>query len=213
MRVKNICISLLAFLMFTISACIQNIEPLAYKVILSEINIDGDASDWEEIKGNTVQGKEHLWYGQGMKAENWEGNSDLSYQWKAAWSGNKLFFMVRVVDDTISNFDQPNSWLNDCVEICIDPHNTKGPVINNSDHNNVAVGYETHFLPDNPPKSFISALISEYETNNPQDSVFENKWEGEVEVAYTDDGYIIEIAFSIPELTLEKGLEIGIVYA
>ncbi len=44
-----------------------------YKAIEYPIAIDADTSDWQGILFETINKKTHLWVGQGMSVENWEG--------------------------------------------------------------------------------------------------------------------------------------------
>ena len=84
------------------------------------ITVDGNPADWDHVAPNRVEGREHLWYGQGMTPEKWQDNGDLSYQWRGAWSGNKLYFLFEVTDDCLREPDQPSSYLCDCIEIYLD---------------------------------------------------------------------------------------------
>ncbi|RKX43425.1 MAG: hypothetical protein DRP64_08215, partial [Verrucomicrobia bacterium] len=51
----------------------------AYDIVKRAITVDADISDWEDVAINRVEGREHLWYGQGMTPEKWKGNADHSY--------------------------------------------------------------------------------------------------------------------------------------
>jgi len=181
-----------------------------YKAIEYAIAIDADTSDWQGILFETINKKTHLWVGQGMLVENWEGLNDLSFTWRAAWKSNKIYFLFVVTDNKISPFNRPNSWLNDCVEICIDPKLTRGMRKEIKNEKVILNGYETHFLPMLPPHAFMYDDHSPYFLEKPQDDDFKNLWNGEIAVNYTESGYILELGFSIPETSLQKGTVLGI---
>ena len=85
------------------------------------IAVDGNPADWDHVVPNRVEGREHLWYGQGMTPEKWQDNGDLSYQWRGAWSGNKLYFLFEVTDESRARArTRPSSYLCDCIEIYLD---------------------------------------------------------------------------------------------
>ncbi len=50
-----------------------------------------------------------------MTREKWRGNEDLSYRWRAAWSGDKLYFLFEVTDDRVIPAGQTSSYLCDCI--------------------------------------------------------------------------------------------------
>jgi len=200
----------LLIILSLLQACNKDREELIYSVSNKQIIVDGNPDDWKNVKANIVKGKDNLWFGQGMVSENWQGNDDLSFQWKATWYGNKLYFIVEVNDDTLSGFDQPNSWLNDCVEICLDPDNTKGLRKREQDGKDILIGYETHYVPCDPPKIFLNELIGPYEIDSPQNELFLMEWNGEISVLNRNGGYIVELGFSVPGLTLNTNKRIGI---
>jgi len=180
-----------------------------YSVYEKDIIVDGEIFDWEGISAETVDNKDNLWFGQGMVPENWLGKHDLSFSWRAARKGNKLYLLYEVSDDHISPFDRDNTWLNDCVEICIDPLNKGGARKDSVNGKLVLRGYETHFLPSQPPHAFLYDHSSVFFTDSPQDDVFRDEWHGEMAVKYKPDGYVMELGFSIPEVTLKEGVVIG----
>jgi len=180
-----------------------------YPVYENDIVVDAEISDWNGVRVETVDSKDNLWIGQGMIQDNWLGKHDLSFSWRAAWKGNKLYLLYEVTDDRISPFDRENTWLNDCVEICLDPLNKRGARKKNVNGKVVLRGYETHFLPSQPPHAFLHDHSSVFFTNSPQDDVFRDEWNGEMAVKYKPDGYVMELGFSIPEVKLKKGVVIG----
>jgi len=175
------------------------------------ITVDADISDWQGVTANRVDGPEHLWFGQDMTPEKWKGNADHSYQWRAAWSGNKLYFLFEVTDDIVVDpAQQPNSFLNDCIEILLDPRNQGGPRFDEEDGKKTLHGYEMHFLPSEGQLVFVDdALSPMYPMTNPQTDLFHEKWAGETAVRKTGTGYVMEIAFAIPGVELKPGLVMG----
>ena len=147
-----------------------------YQVVNKAITVDADTTDWSNVLINRVFEASHLWVGQGMYKENWKDPADLSFTRKAARQDNKLYFLFVVTDDVISKFDQPNTWLNDCVEICLDPHNSKGIRKETKDGKVVLHGYEMHFLPSQQAHAFVHDDQSLYFTNQNQDQNFKNNW-------------------------------------
>lgn len=182
-----------------------------------EINVDGDISDWKNIPAIIVDEKEHLWYGEGLPKGVWKGEDDLSYSWKQAWSNGKLYFLFEVKDDTLSNFDQEYAWLNDCIEIYLDPHNLGGERITGIGteetlENRIGKemrGYEMQFLPSRPPKVFVDDSKGIYFTEADQNTIFEEEWDGEVFTKKTEVGYLMEIAFTVPGVDFKSGQEMG----
>lgn len=211
---KSTFLKILPFILTIIGVSCSNnkkIENLPVFIVLEKnIIVDADTSDWTQISPETVNQKTHLWVGQGMYAENWQGPNDLSFTWRAAWKGNKIYFLYVVTDDKISPFDRPNTWLNDCVEICLDPFCKKGLRKETSNGATKLNGYETHFLPMQPPHSYLQDDSSLYFVSRPQDNDFKKLWNGVIAVSYTETGYFLELAFSIPGAKLHKGMVIGL---
>ena len=125
---------------------------LRYQFAHKKITVDGDPSDWEGVQENVVEGPEHLWFGQGMTPDKWHGNQDLSFRWCGAWYGDKLYFLFHVTDDhVIDPPRQPLTWLNDCIEIQLDPLHLGGPRKEQVDGKERLRGYEMHFVPTSTP--------------------------------------------------------------
>ena len=185
---------------------------LHYSFKNSEITVDAKMDDWKDIIENRVEGSDHLWFGQNMTPEKWHGNSDLSYSWKGAWNGNKIYFLFEVTDNIVmQNPQQPNSFLNDAIEILLDHKNSGGPRVLIENDKKVLRGYEMHFLPTKKVMAFVDdALSPMYPIDNPQTDYFVKTWAGEAEVKMTKTGYVMEIGFEIPGLSLGEGMIFGI---
>jgi hypothetical protein len=182
----------------------------------TQIRVDGDAGDWAGIKETVVRGADHLWIGQGMERENWDGNEDLSFGWKTAWHDEKLYFLIRVTDDNVQPCIREYSWLNDCVEIYLDVHNQVGPRIEGAGVSTPIEeragkklnGYEMHFLPCG--RVYLDDTLTTYRLENAQNEMFVRDWEGQFEVATTEDGYVMEIGMKVPGAMLKAGRVMGV---
>lgn len=183
-----------------------------------EITVDGETADWKDVPGTTVQTEDHLWCGEGLPQGAWTGKDDLSYTWKTAWNDGKLFFLFEVIDDTLSNFDQEYAWLNDCIEIYVDPHKLGGERITGIGSDNTLEdrvgremrGYEMQFLPSDPPKVYVDDSKGIYFTDTDQNELYKEEWKGEVVAKKTSNGYLMEMAFTTPGARFDSGREIGV---
>jgi len=187
-------------------------EDVKYKIIKSDIIVDAKIDDWKNIKAVFVGDTSKLWVGQGMVVENWKGKDDLSFTWKSAYNNNKIYFLFDVNDDVlIDPAQQPLSFLNDVIEVMLDPKNEKGNRFNIVDSNKKLKGYEMHFLPSSGNEVFIDdSLIPEYKMDFSQKELFVTKWKGEITSAKRDGGYILELGFEVPNLEISSGKIIGL---
>lgn len=182
------------------------------------IAVDGDMKDWDGIKPNVVQGREHLWFGQGMTPAQWSGDADLSYQWRGAWSGDQLYFAIEVTDDRVVKPDQASSFLCDCVEIYLDCNNQGGRRVKvldgredwlaNYDPHEL-MGYELHFLATDPPRVYLDHA-DKYALDKPQTERFKREWAGNAAFRKTAKGYLIEVGFRVPGVSLSAGKTVGV---
>lgn len=161
----------------------QNENNHNFKVVQKEITVDTDTSDWQNIKAENVNLKDHLWIGQGLITENWQGPADLSFRWRAAYNKSKLYFLFEVADDTIGPFNRPNTWLNDCIELCIDPGNKGGIHKDSIDGKMKLNGYEMHFLPSATPHEIRAKndLLKEFQEFIRSEGI-ETEWPNEDEL-------------------------------
>ncbi len=182
------------------------------------ITVDGNPADWDHVVPNRVEGREHLWYGQGMTPEKWQDNGDLSYQWRGAWSGNKLYFLFEVTDDCLREPDQPSSYLCDCIEIYLDYAHRGGQRVTVLDGRadwftkcdpRELRGFELHFLPSESPRVYLDHA-SQYALDKPQTERFQREWNGEVVTQRTASGYLMEIGLSVPGLAPQAGHVLGV---
>jgi len=189
-----------------------------YDLACRPIVVDGNADDWKGVKENVVTGPDRLWFGQGMTREKWRDNDDLSYRWRGAWSGGKLYFLFEVNDDTVVEAGEEASYLCDCVEVYLDYGNRGGKRVKVMDgrgdwfarcDQRELMGYELHFLPTNPPRVYLDHT-HRYAIDKPQTDEFRRQWAGEAVVKKTSTGYLIELGFSVPGVKLEPGKVLGI---
>lgn len=182
------------------------------------ITVDGQNCDWKGIPEHVVETEDRLWFGQGMTRENWNGPKDLSYRWKVAWDGDRIFFWVDVTDDRIVPGKQPYSYLSDCIEIYVDYRNQGGTrVVPKNDreswfdeyHKEEMRGYELHFLPTVPVIVNVDHR-DKYSVEHPQTDIFHDKWQGETALIVRDGGYSMEIGFSMPHHGWSAGDDIGL---
>lgn len=189
-----------------------------YTIKRHDIIVDGNIDDWKTIDSVEVKNKEKLWIGEGLSDKQWAGNDDLSFTWKACYFEGKLFFLIRVKDDTLSSFNQEYAWLNDCVEIHLDHQYLKGHRIigigpENSLEDRLGKrlnGHEMQFLPCNPPKVFYDDSKKIYYTDSAQTNSFIKEWHGDIASLATKDGYLLEIGFAIPNFYIQPGQKIGL---
>jgi Carbohydrate family 9 binding domain-like len=91
------------------------------------ITIDGDLSDWDGVKGFTMDQEKFLFVGQGMSSSKWGGPKDLSATFKVVWDEHYIYVAVHVVDDrvnepygTLQSGMDTGSWDDDGVELMFD---------------------------------------------------------------------------------------------
>ncbi len=189
-----------------------------YQVKKQKIVVNGDVDDWANILSVEVNGRNHLWLGEGLPEGNWHGNQDLSFSWKIVHDAGKLFFLIEVKDDTSSNFNQKFAWLNDCVEIHLDHQHLKGNRIEGINSKSTLedrygkrlFGHEMQFLPSIPTKVFFDDTKQAYYTNAPQTDAFEKEWHGEVVTKRVMGGYVMEIGFAIPNFFASSSQKMGV---
>lgn len=209
---RKLAVALVIILSFSCSSEKKTKEGYIYIIQNQSINVDGNLDDWIDIKGNKVENSDRLWIGQGLKVENWNGKKDLSFEWKSCWSEDMLYFLFDVQDNIlVEPALQPNSFLNDCIEIMLDPKNVRGPRFTVENVTKNLIGYEMHFLPAVPNHVFLNdSMAPMYHLELEQDSLFESKWNGLISCSKKGKGYILEIGFKVPDLKIVPGLMLGL---
>ncbi len=91
------------------------------------IKIDGDLSEWNEVRGITMTDEKFFFVGQGMSSARWKGPKDLSATFKLQWDSEFLYIAVDVTDDNVTEphgsqvaGTDTGSWDDDGVEIMLD---------------------------------------------------------------------------------------------
>jgi hypothetical protein len=91
------------------------------------ITIDGDLSDWDGVKGFTMDQEKFFFVGQGMSSKNWGGPKDLSATFKVVWDEQYIYVAIHVVDDKVNepfgslvSGTETGSWDDDGVELMFD---------------------------------------------------------------------------------------------
>jgi hypothetical protein len=126
------------------------------------ITIDGDLSEWNSVKGFSMDQAKFFFVGQGMSSRTWGGPKDLSATFKVVWDEQYIYVAVHVVDDKVNEpfgslvkTMETGSWDDDGVELMFDNDgsNMSRYYIGDPEH------HEFHFV---------------YSTNHPL--AFDNFW-------------------------------------
>lgn len=91
-------------------------------MVTETINIDGEGTEksWNKSPWKTI---ENVWLGDEPSPEDFQG------RYKLAWDKNYLYFLVEVLDDSLSDQESDpftNWWEDDCLELFIDEDRSKG---------------------------------------------------------------------------------------
>ncbi|MBE0653729.1 MAG: hypothetical protein IH594_08020 [Bacteroidales bacterium] len=183
-----------------------------------KIMVDGNTADWESIQPFVLESEDYLWIGEGLPEGRWKGRQDLSLSWKIAWHEQKIYFLFEVTDDILSNFDQEFTWMNDCIEIHLDPENLGGnriPGISEEDPLELRLGkesygYEMHILPMQLPRMYLDDTYQIFYKDSAQNEIFFHQWDGEIRTKYKDDGYVVEVGFNFPAADGGEGKIFGL---
>ncbi|MGB7589906.1 MAG: sugar-binding protein [Terriglobia bacterium] len=91
------------------------------------ITVDGDLSDWSDVKGFTMDQEKFFFVGQGMSSAKWKGPADLSATFKVQWDEQYIYIAVEVLDDVVTEphgslvkGTETGSWDDDGVELMFD---------------------------------------------------------------------------------------------
>jgi len=91
------------------------------------ITIDGDLSEWTDVRGFTMAQEKFFFVGQGMSSAKWMGPSDLSATFKIQWDARYVYIAVEVMDDHVTEPHgslvkgiETGSWDDDGVELLFD---------------------------------------------------------------------------------------------
>jgi hypothetical protein len=91
------------------------------------IKIDGDLSEWTQVKGFTMDQEKFFFVGQGMSSAKWKGPQDLSATFWVQWDEQYIYVAVEVTDDKVTEPHgslvkglETGSWDDDGVELMFD---------------------------------------------------------------------------------------------
>lgn len=91
------------------------------------IVIDGDLSEWDGIRGFTMDQEKFFFIGQGLSSKRWGGPKDLSATFKVVWDEQYIYVAVHVIDDkvnephgTLVTGMETGSWDDDGIELMFD---------------------------------------------------------------------------------------------
>jgi hypothetical protein len=91
------------------------------------VNIDGDLSEWGNVRGVIMDQEVFFFAGQGMSAAKWKGANDLSGYFKLLWDSEYIYIATEVVDDKVTEphgsliaGPESGSWDDDGIEIMFD---------------------------------------------------------------------------------------------
>jgi len=167
------------------------------------IKVDGNPDDWKGIEAQSVKGRDSLYRSVSMPLGRWRDDRDLSFTWRAAWEGTKLYFLFEVTDDKVLEPTREFSFKNDCIEIFLDHKHQQGLRIGKDRE---IRGHELHFLSIKSARVYIN----DFKLAEPANETFRRDWTGQVAIRRTEDGYLAEVGFAVPRTTLKAGAVMGI---
>jgi hypothetical protein len=121
---------IVSFLFFT--ARVNSFSPYSWATYYAQkrtvpVRIDGDLSEWQDIKGFTMAQEKFFFVGQGMSSAKWKGPADLSGIFKVMWDEQYIYIAVEITDDlptephgALASGLETGSWDDDGVEIMLD---------------------------------------------------------------------------------------------
>ena len=159
----------------------------------------GDEKEWNKAKWAPLK---HIWLGEQHTKEDFEG------KYKLLWDENKLYFLVEVKDDSLS--DQHKDafdlwWEDDCLELFIDEDNSDG--YHQYDHNAFAYhitldGQVVDMGQDQKPHLYNNNLTVKWTRKD------KNTFIWEVAMNVYNDKYVDDMNTNIP-VKLYKGKKMG----
>lgn len=190
------------------------------------VKIDGDLSDWKNVKGFRMDQRKFFFVGQGMSSAKWKGPEDLSATFKLQWDSKYIYIAVEVTDDivtgphgSLSKSMETGSWDDDGVELMFDNDGCGMPryYIGDELHHEFHFVYSAKhpFIFDNfwrresgAPQSMFTlpngekeplAYPGEVMDKNDITEIFsEPPYNGEYAFKRTKKGYNLEVRMSLP---------------
>lgn len=190
------------------------------------VTIDGDLSEWNNVRGFTMDQEKFFFVGQGMSSSKWKGPKDLSATFKVMWDDRFIYVAVHVVDDhvtephgSLAKGMETGSWDDDGVELMFDNDGCNMSRYYIGDH----LHHEFHFVfSDKHPYVFdnfwkykagapqpmfalpngeqepLAYPDEEMAKNDITDSFAEPPYNGLYAFKRTSDGYNLEVRMSLP---------------
>ena len=90
----------------------------------SDIVVDGDPADWQDISVLRVETRDHIYP---PDPAGWRGAQDLSINANVAWDADNLYVLVRVIDDVHVAATIPDVCQGDSLQVAIDVNNDATP--------------------------------------------------------------------------------------
>lgn len=190
------------------------------------VKIDGDLSEWEDVKGFTMDQRKFFFVGQGMSSAKWDGVDDLSGTFKIQWDPEYIYIAAEVIDDIVTEphgsyvkGPESGSWDDDGIEIMTDNeglNTTKYYIGDEMSHEFHFVYSDKHpFVFDNFWKKEPGAQQPMFtlpngeqeplaypgevmEKNDVTDRFSEPPYNGEYKFKRTEKGYNFELRMSLP---------------
>lgn len=192
----------------------------------SPIEIDGDLSEWEKVKGFTMGDPKFFFVGQGMSSAKWEGVNDLSGNFKLLWDSEFIYIAVEVVDDNVTEphgslckGPESGSWDDDGIELMFDNDGCGatryyvGDELHHEFHfiysSNKPFVFDNFWIPeDGAPQPMFTLPNGDVEPlaypdevlykNDITDKFSISPYNGDYKFKKTKNGYILELKMSLP---------------
>lgn len=193
---------------------------------VNPIHIDGDLSDWENVKRFTMDQRKYFFVGQGMSSAKWNGVKDLSGSFKIVWDEQYIYIAVEVIDEKVTEPHgslvkgiDSGSWDDDGVELMFDNDGCGATRYFVGD----TLHHEFHFVyselnpyifdnfwkskPGAPQPMFtlpsgelepLAYPDEVMEKNNVTDIFGQAPYNGEYKFSRTPNGYDLEVKMSLP---------------
>ncbi len=169
--------------------------------VIGKILIDGrgDEKSWEKAPWKTIH---HVWLGDEPDMEDFQG------RYKMLWDENYLYFLVEIVDDSLSDQEPDpfvNWWEDDCLELFIDEDRSKGnhQFSHNAFAYHITLDYDVIDIgPDKKPRNYKDHMQVK------RTSAGGNKYVWEVATRVYPDSYLDDKADNKP-VKLKAGKKMG----
>jgi hypothetical protein len=194
------------------------------------VTIDGDLSEWKNVKGFTMAEEKFFYVGQDMSSAKWKGPKDLAATFKILWDKQYIYIAVEVTDDKVTEphgaldkSTKSGSWEDDSVEFELDNDGCGMPRFYVGD----PMHHEFHFVysakhpfvfdnfwtpqPGAPPALYVHTDGTTEPMSYPGEVMLKNDvtarfskppYNGEYAFQRTPQGYNLELRMSLPGATM-----------